>query len=320
MKHVSILLPHQVNIAGLENARQGLEETNKYLISNGKKPIFEIEMVGISPEILLEEGRYTLKPNRLINEVKRTDLIVIPPVQDNIETAIKSNLEFYPWIYNQYKKGAQVASLCLGAFLLASTGLVDGKNCVTHWKAGEAFKSLFPKVNLLSDNILTEEDGIFTGGGAFSSANLLLYIIEKIVDRETAIYCSKVFQIDPGRNSQSPFIIFKSQKNHSDEEVFQAQIFIEKNYNKKITVEDLSSQLVLGRRTFERRFKKATSNTVVEYIQRIRTEAAKKELELGTKTVNEVMFDVGYNDPKAFREVFKKVTGMTPLDYRTRYN
>lgn len=320
MKHISVLLPYHVNLAGLENARQGFEETNEYFISGGKKPVFRIEIVGICAEVKLNKGQYSLQPEKHIDEIMKTDLIVIPPIQSNIEEAIRGNKEFFPWIKKRYEEGAQIVSLCLGAFLLAGTGLLDGKNCVTHWRASEPFRQLFPNVNLLSDKLLTDEDGIYTGGGAFSSANLILYIIEKMTDRETAIYCSKIFQIDMNRDSQSPFIIFKAQKSHSDEDVIKAQTFIEQNYYKKITVEALSNYVVIGRRTFERRFKKATANTVVEYIQRIRTEAAKKELENGYKTVNEVMFDVGYSDPKAFREVFKKVTGMTPIDYRARFN
>jgi len=320
MKHISIILPHFVNIAGLENARQGFAETNEYLNSQGKAPAFEIEIVGFEREIQVNNGQFSVKVDKLVSEIKHTDVIIIPPIQNNIQEALLSNSKFYPWINSQHKKGTQVVSLCLGAFLLASTGLLNGKNCVTHWRASEPFRQLFPQVNLISDKIMTDEGGIYTGGGAFSSANLILYLIEKIVDRETSIYCSKIFQIDSGRDSQSPFVIFKAQKGHSDEEIRKAQVYIESNYNKKITVEELSQHLLIGRRTFERRFKKATANTVIEYLQRIRTEAAKKELEIGHKTVNEVMFEVGYNDPKAFRDVFKKVTGLTPVDYRERFN
>ncbi len=320
MKHISILMPHFVNLAGLENARQGFLEANEFLKSQGKAPYFDIQIVGIESEIQINNGQYSVRVDKLTTEIKHTDLIVIPPIQHNIQEALVSNAKLYPWICEHHHKGAQVVSLCLGAFLLAQTGLLNGKNCVTHWRASEPFRQLFPQVNLISDKIMTDEDGMYTGGGAFSSANLILYLIEKFVDRETSIYCSKIFQIDSGRDSQSPFIIFKAQKGHADEEIRKAQIYIESNYNKKITVEELSQYLLIGRRTFERRFKKATANTVIEYLQRIRTEAAKKELEMGQKTVNEVMFEVGYNDPKAFRDVFKKVTGLTPVDYRERYN
>jgi transcriptional regulator GlxA family with amidase domain len=134
-----------------------------------------------------------------------------------------------------------------------------------------------------------------------------------------AVLSSKIFEIDIGRSSQSPFIIFKGQKSHNDKEILGAQEYIEQNYQDRITVDDLCDDMAVSRRTFERRFKKATSNTVIEYLQRVKMEAAKKELEKGRKTVNEVMYEVGYTDPKAFRDVFRKVTDMTPLDYLNKY-
>ena len=145
-------------------------------------------------------------------------------------------------------------------------------------------------------------------------------MVEKFAGREMAVLSSKVFEIDISRNSQSPFIIFKGQKSHEDSEILKVQEFIEKNFQEKLNVDDLCADMALSRRTFERRFKKATANTIVEYMQRVKVEAAKKELETGRKNVNEVMYDVGYNDPKAFRDVFRKITDMTPLDYMNRYS
>lgn len=320
MKHVSLLLPEKVNVAGFDNPHQGLLETNVYLQSQGKPSAFFIEVVGLSDVVYTANGKIAIKSDKTIQNVSKTDVIIIPPVQGDIKEAIQINQLFYPWICKQYSEGAQVLSLCLGAFLLAQTGLLNGKKCVTHWRASAPFQQLFPKVKLLSDKIITDEDGIYTGGGAFSSANLMLYFIEKNVSREAAVYCSKIFQIDSSRENQSPFIIFNKQKNHGDKEILIAQDFIERQFHKGITVSQLSEKTALGRRTFERRFKQATSNTPVQYIQRIRIEAAKKELENHSKTVNEIMYDIGYNDANTFRTVFRKVTGLTPLDYRKKFS
>ena len=134
-----------------------------------------------------------------------------------------------------------------------------------------------------------------------------------------AIYCSKVFQVDWGRRSQTPFVIFNGQKSHADEEIKQAQVFIEQRYRDRLNVNEIIEDIGIGRRTFERRFKKQTGNTVMEYIQRVKVEAAKRELEKGYKTVNEVMFEVGYQDNKAFRNVFRKYSGMSPSDYRLKF-
>jgi transcriptional regulator GlxA family with amidase domain len=144
--------------------------------------------------------------------------------------------------------------------------------------------------------------------------------VEKYTNRDTAILASKYFAIDIDRESQSAFMLFEGQKGHEDEDILKAQAFIEKNYQDKITVDQLAELLSIGRRSFERRFKKATRNTVVEYIQRVKIEAAKRSFESSRKNINEVMFNVGYTDTKAFRTIFKKITGLTPIEYRNKYN
>ncbi len=179
---------------------------------------------------------------------------------------------------------------------------------------------MFPKVNLQPDRLITDENGIYTNGGAYSFLNLLIYLIEKYFDRQTAIYCSKVFQIEMDRNSQSAFAIFTGQKLHADEVVKKAQTYIESNLREKISMEELSTKFAIGRRNFDRRFIKATCNTPVEYMQRAKMEWAKKAFEGSRKTISEVMYEVGYSDLKAFRDVFKNITGMSPIDYKSRYN
>ena len=223
-------------------------------------------------------------------------------------------------IVEQYKNGAEVASLCIGAFLLASTGLLNGKSCSTHWLFTNEFRNMFPEVKLVDDKVITDQNGLYSSGGATSYWSLLLYLVEKYTNRDMAIMASKFFLLDIDKNSQAPFIMFKGQKDHEDHEIVEVQEYIEKNYKRRITVEELSDKFRIARRTFERRFKKATSNTLIEYIQRVKIEAAKKQLESGRKTVNEVMYDVGYTDTKAFRDVFKKLSGMSPVDYRNKYN
>src|SRR5690606_4836880 len=173
--------------------------------------------------------------------------------------------------------------------------------------------------NLVDDKILTDDAGIYTSGGAYSYLNLLLYIIEKYAGREMAILLSKAFMIDIDKESQSPFIIFQGQREHDDVSVKKAQEIIEKNFQEKLNIDVLAEQLALSRRSLERRFKKATSNTISEYIQRVKVEAAKKELETGFKNINEIMYDVGYNDIKSFRGTFKKITGISPAKYKNKF-
>jgi len=318
MKRISILVTKGAILGNIEGPRQVFTEVNQLLASMGKPPMFEIQLAGLKKESSLNDGLYTITTEPVKN-IKKTDLVIIPAMYGNLQKAVEDNKEFIPWIVEQYKSGAEVASLCLGAFLLASTGLLEGRKCATHWLAANHFRRMFPEIDLVEDKIITDESGIYSSGGAYSSLNLILYLVEKYVSREAAVFCSKAFQIDIQRDSQSPFMIFNGQKEHEDEPIKKAQEFIETNFHNKITVDQLASMIALSRRNLERRFKKATANTVVEYIQRVKIEAAKKKLETGQKNINEVMYKVGYSDPKAFRVIFKKITGLSPVQYRSKY-
>jgi transcriptional regulator GlxA family with amidase domain len=320
MKHVSILVPETAIAAAIVDPRYMFTAVNEFFKTAGHEPFFKVQLVGMTREVIISDGLITIHPDLLFGEVAKTDLIIIPALSGNMEAALQQNTAFLPWIINQYKNGAEVASLCVGAFLLASTGLLKGKSCSTHWLFSNDFRNKFPDVHLEHEKIITAQNGLYTSGGASSYWNLLLYLVEKYTTREMAIMASKFFLLDVGRDSQSQFMMFKGQKDHEDPEILKAQEFIECNYGSKLSVEDLADQVGVARRTFERRFKKATANTVIEYIQRVKIEIAKKYLETGRKTVNEVMYDVGYTDVKAFREVFKKVTGMSPVEYRNKYN
>ena len=275
---------------------------------------------GPAKEIKLNGGIFSIHPDLQPDDVEKTDLVVIPALFGDMQTAISKNEALIPWIIDQYEKGAEVASLCVGAFLLASTGLLNGKKCSTHWGFQNEFRALFPDVELVDGNIITEEHRIYSSGGANSYWNLLLHLVEKYVDRATAILAAKYFAIDIDRDSQSAFAMFQGQKNHGDEAIKTAQEFIEHNIQEKIIIDELADMVALGRRSFERRFKLATSNSVLEYIHRVKIEAAKRSFESSRKNINEVMFDVGYTDTKSFRTVFKKITGLTPIEYRNKYN
>ena len=320
MKTVSILVPKGAILGSIEGPRQLLTGVNSYLASMGKPPLFNIELVGLAKEIPLVRGMYTIRTERLIKDVSKTDLVIIPAVDGDVRQALEDNKEFIPWIRKQYEGGTEVASLCVGAFLLASTGLVTGKKCATHWVSANEFRKMFPDVTLVTERIVTDENGIYTSGGAYSYLTLVLYLIEKYAGRAAAVFCAKIFAIDIDRESQSPFMMFSGQKDHEDEPIKKAQAYIEGNFQQRITVDELADMFSLSRRNLERRFKKATSNTVVEYIQRVKIEAAKMSLESSRENVNEVMYKVGYTDTKAFRTTFKKITGISPIQYRTKYN
>lgn len=320
MKHISILIPNEAVLASIVDPRTIFTGANDFLDALGKPAQFKVQLVGLAKDVKVHGGMFSVHADLLLHEVEKTDLIIIPAISGDLATAVELNREFLPWIVKQYQSGAEVASLCIGAFLLASTGLLNGKECSSHWKTAQEFREMFPEVTLVDGRIVTEQQGLYSSGGATSYWSLLLHLIEKHAGREIAIMASKIYALEIDRKSQSPFVMFNGQKKHEDDPIKKAQEFIENNVTEKISVEDLSSRYAIGRRHFERRFKKATNNTPVEYIQRVKIEAAKKHFETTGKNVNEVMYDVGYSDAKAFRSVFKKITGLSPIDYRNRYN
>ena len=321
MKHLTIIVPEgENNLSSIVGAYKIFTRANEYRKRIAGKELFTIELAGISKEVEFYGGLFAVRPQTHIKNIAKTHLIIIPSLNHNYEKAVKGNKLAIEWIEKQYKNGAEVASICTGAFMLASSGLLDGKSCSTHWAAADNFRNMFPKVNLQTDRLITDENGIYTNGGAYSFLNLMVYLVEKYYDRQTAIFCSKVFQIEIDRQNQGAFTIFTGQKLHGDDMVIKAQAYIESNLQEKISVAHLSTLFAVGRRNFDRRFIKATGNTPVEYSQRVKIESAKKAFESSRKTINEVMYAVGYADVKAFREVFRKITGMSPLEYRGRYN
>lgn len=319
MKKIAILAPETAVPAAIVDPRYMFTAVNQFLTSAGKPALFEISLVGATPAVQLNDGLFTIHPDQTLDAGSQFDLVFIPAISGDIHTAVQRNQALIPWVKKQYEGGAEVASLCIGAFLLASTGLLNGRQCSTHWLFAREFRQMFPEVELVDGSIITEGPRLYSSGGASSYWNLLLYLVEKYTSRDLAILASKFFAIDIDRNSQSAFMMFQGQKDHNDPEIRHAQEFIEQHVNEKITVEQLAEHAAIGKRSFERRFKNATNNTVLEYIQRVKMEAAKRKFENSRLNVQEVMMDVGYTDTKAFRDVFKKITGLTPMEYRNKY-
>jgi transcriptional regulator GlxA family with amidase domain len=320
MKHLSIVIPEgDAGLSCIVLTYEILSKANEYFKEHKRTPVFKVELVGEKKKSRLYDGLFSIQPEKQYKDVSKTNLIIIPAIKDFSITS-KRNKVLIDWVKQQYAAGAEVASLCTGSFLLAHTGLLQGMQCSTHWQAATIFKQSFPSADLNTEKLITDNNGIYTTGGALSSMNLVLYLIEKYYNRETAISIAKRFQIDINRSSQSPFSIFEGQKEHEDKEIRKAQLFMENNVGEKILVSEIADKFAIGRRHFDRRFIKATGNTPAEYLQRIKVEAAKKKLEMTRKTINEVMYEIGYSDTKAFREVFKKYTGISPLEYRNKYN
>ena len=324
MKHISVIVPLGTSVVDTIIAPYNLLKMAnshfKRLHGLDEFP-FKIDLVGLTKEPVVYQGLFSIQPTASIEEVHRSDLIIVSPISGNLAREVDRNKEFVQWIRKKrIENDAELASLCKGAFLLAETGLLNGKSCATHWTAHEEFKMRYPDVKLIPEKIICEDNGIYSSGGAYSILNFTLYLIERYFGRETAIWCSKISEIEFDRISQSEFIVFSGQKEHNDEAIKKAQQYIEENFEQKLNINDIANRVHLNGRSFLRRFKKATANTPLEYIQRVKIEAAKKRLESTTDTILQVMYGIGYIDETAFRNTFKKYTGLSPKLYRKKYN
>jgi transcriptional regulator GlxA family with amidase domain len=318
MIHISILPLKRAVLSSIADSRQAFQMANEFLMQSGRPARFQVQLAGLSPEVKLQDGLFSMHPDAQIEDLHHTDLVIIPSLSGDVFSATNLNREYIGWIAVQYKNGAEVASLSVGAFLLAFSGLLNNRQCTTHWMYANEFRALYPGTRMAEEKMFTDQKGLYSSGGSYW--NLLLHLIEKYTDRELAIRVSKYFVVDLDRNNQSSFAVFSGIKDHEDELINDAQVYIEQNYRDKLTVDQLAGKFSTSRRTFERRFKNATSNSVVEYIQRVKIEAAKQQLETGRKTIGEVMYDVGYTDVKAFRDVFRRITGISPAAYKGKYN
>lgn len=320
MKRISILALHDATLTSIDSSWQLFSRINDFMRYQGRPPFYEVSIIAVDKTISLNNGLYQIQAQQTLEETTATDTIIIPLLCGNFQQAIEKNKPARQWVIDQYHQGAEIACLCVGSFFLASTGLLKNRKCAVHWAAKAEFHSSFPDVIIADDHIITHENGIYTVAGGFSYLNLLLYVIEQHAGKELSVLASKMFEIDIERKSQHPFVIFSGQKKHGDEMVLKAQEYIENNPTTLVSIESLCHSLSTGRRTFERRFKKHTANSVTEYIQRVKVEFAKKQLEAGRKTINEIIYETGYNDIDAFRKIFKKYTSLSPLEYRKKYS
>lgn len=315
MTQIGVLITQEYKLLSIAALLEVLETVNKF--HTGQELPFAISL------IQLKDDHASLlfgHPSVSIAADPKPDLILIPAfTTDNIAAAVEKNKAFIPWLHQQYYNGAEIATFCTGAFLLAASGLLDGKYATTHVDACAAFAAAFPAVKIRPDKTVTQDGQLFTSGGATSSFHLLLHLIQMRCGKEIAVRAAKMFAIDMDRHNQSYFSTFQPSRNHNDDLVATAQQRIESSYQDTGTIEEMIRDIPSSRRNMVRRFKQVTGITPIEYLQLTRVEAAKKLLLHTSQQMTEVIYNSGYNDPKAFRKVFRKTVGMTPSEYREKF-
>ena len=213
-----------------------------------------------------------------------------------------------------------MASICTGVFLLAETGLLDGKSATLHWGFTQMFRKKYPQVTLKQDQMFIDQGRLYCSAGVNAGMDLSLYLVEKFCGRQAAVASAKTMVLDLGREMQTPYSCFLFSKDHGDPSVIQAQKWIEQHYTQSIDYDRLAGKYRMSRRSLERRFKQATDVTPLGYLQQLRVETAKRLLEEGNQTFNEITYQVGYEDISFFRKVFIRLTGLRPKEYQQRFS
>lgn len=319
MKSISIIVPEQAVLTSIWDTRRLFAFASEMMREKTKGDFFRVQLVGFKKQILFDDGSCTVEVHKTIQEAEYADLIIVPAIWGDVLRGTQLNRHYLPWLVEQYKKGSEIASYCVGAFIVAATGLLNGKRCATHWAYTDEMQKYYPEIKMVPDKIIHEQNGIYSSGGGTSYWNLLLFLLEKFTNRQIVIAATKYFLLDLARESQSEFIMFRGQKEHGDQLIEKVQLFIENNYREKINIEKLATDFSIVRRTLERRFRKATNNSIAEYIQLTKIEVAKKEIETGRKTITEIMYELDYADKRTFKDLFIKITGLTPMEYKKKY-
>ncbi|HEY0174801.1 MAG TPA: helix-turn-helix domain-containing protein [Pedobacter sp.] len=321
MINLGLLLTNQYRLLSVAAILDVFETVNGIYTERGQEAPFHIDL--FYSGAAEQNSRGAVFPGyqpKHIREPLKQDMVLIPAFfNENISGALTLNQDSVAWVKQQYDGGAELASFCTGAFLLGATGLLNGKIATTHVDACKDFAMAFPEVKLEADKTVTQDGRIYTSGGATSSFHLMLYLIQIRCGKEIAIKIAKRFAIDMDRQKQSYFSTFQVSRNHNDDLVAMAQQKIETGYHNTGTIEEMIKDIPASRRNIVRRFKQVTGITPIEYLQQTRIEAAKRLLEQTGEQMTEVIYRSGYNDPKAFRKVFRKTVGMTPSEYRDKF-
>jgi transcriptional regulator GlxA family with amidase domain len=263
---------------------------------------------------------FSEKEPRKITKNDTYDLVIVPAMfSTKIEEVVQRETKIIEWLKQQYKANTELASICVGSFLLAATGLLNGKKATTNWMFADLFRKKYPQITVEDDKIIVDQGRIYTCGGAFSFTTFMIYLIEKFCGHEVAITASKILMINMHQQPQTSFSIFQFQTNHADDAISKVQQYMEKNYNKTITMTEMAGISNMSSRNLIRRFEQATSNTPLEYLQRFRIENAKKMLETRNDGIEQIAMKCGYEDMSFFRKVFKRHVGMTPREYKDKY-
>lgn len=320
MAHIVLLAYPDCSSSGITGIIDALAMANLWQkTGRDKNSLFSWQIVSRDGGPVAGGSGVTITPHASLHGMKPPDAIILPGFLPPLGFIGKIPEETLSWVRRWYRKKVMVGTICTGTFFLAETGLLEGRTATTNWLFAGHFKKRYPGVDLRPEQMITRDNGLICTGASTAYLNLCLYLIEQFGSQALADRCAKSMLVERHRTSQSPYFVFDFQKTHRDEKILKAQDHMEKNFADAISLEELASDLGISSRHFKRRFKSATGDSPLAYLQRVRIEAAKNRLESTGEPVTQITWQVGYEDSNSFRRLFKKYTGLSPRAYRERF-
>ena len=318
MRKIAIYLPNKVMLSSFAIPLDVFKASGVFwniLEEKEPTPFFDVKTVSVDGGPVRTYDGIEVKPDTSIDKVRDSETIIIPPSEftETLPSAAVS------WVQECYRNGAHIGSICLGAFLLAGTGLLDNKRATTHWGYVNRLRQLYPKLRVQPEKLIIDNGDIFCSGGANAGGDLALYLVAKYAGEKIASQTARIMLMDIDRRFQSTYSVLQLEKQQVGREVAQIQDWLDDHFNKEITVDLLAEKVGMTRRTFERHFKNATGTSPRRYLQLLRVENAKQLLENSNRTFEEITYLVGYEDCSTFSRMFKKTTGLSPNSYKKKY-
>ncbi len=280
---------------------------------------FRVTTASVDGRAVCCDGPIEIQPAAAIAAIRKTDLIFIPSTGLSIHDVVERNAPVVPWLRRWHKRGAAIASVCSGVGLVAAAGLLDGKRATTHWSLADTFRQKYPKVKWMPELMVTEDRGFYCGGGVNAALDLSLYLVARFCGHDVAMQSAKAMLIEMPRAWQAGFAIVPLKTEHSDESILNAQEWLHENFHHNFPLEAPAEHVGMSLRNFVRRFKQATGDSPLIYLQKLRVAAAKRLLENDHRSMQEISDAVGYQDVAFFRKVFQRHTGASPSAYRHRF-
>ncbi len=310
---------HYSTLTALSDSFLMAELWHQKLSGDNRTPLFETQILTIDGQPVETSGGFVVQPHRSIKRVTQSDYVIICPFWLG-KAKMSGHLgTLSRWLKILMDQGATIASVCTGSFILAEMGLLDGRRATTNWQFVRSFKKLYPNVSLEPENMLVQDGNIVTTGAVTAVYSLIIHIVRKLGSPGLASVISKVLLVDTNRPYQTPYTIFSPNKGHGDSQVLRAQQFIEKKYAEIGCIEEIAGEVGISPRHFIRRFKNATGDPPLKYLQRVRIDKARELLETTRDNVDQITWAVGYQDISSFGRLFKQYTRLSPSTYRERF-